>query len=316
MDTKPLVTVVVPSYNSPDLQAALLSVLNQDYPHIQLILVDDGSASFSKTDVESFIQAYSHPNLEYMMVLSNSENIGTVRTLNRGLALAKGEIIFTLAGDDCFFDNHVLTDWVAAFRESGAQIMTAYRAAYDEKLEKFLYTAPTKTEVWTIKNLPPEKLFEVLAERNYIFGCCTARTAQSVQRYGAFDERYYLVEDHPMNLRLLRQHEKICFFDRVVVKHRSNGSSSPLRYTPVYAQDVDKILQYDVLPFTKHPRRMRWKYWLWKRDQKLLHRRAQLFAKYESGAMRLMIQLWYYLHHPWRTLCRVPQWIRKKMKGM
>ena len=44
MQAKPLITVIVPSYNSPDLYRTLRSVLSQDYPRIQLIVVDDGSS--------------------------------------------------------------------------------------------------------------------------------------------------------------------------------------------------------------------------------------------------------------------------------
>lgn len=316
MDAKPLVSVIIPCYNSPDLQAAVRSVLSQDYPRIQLILVDDASDHFSKPDIEHMIRSFSKSNLEQFAILSNPENKGTVHTINRGISAAAGEIIVTLAGDDCFYDDRVLSDWVAAFGKSGAQVMTAYRAVYDQTLKKELYIAPTEAEVQMIRNLSPEELFERLAEYNFIFGCCTARTAESIRRYGAFDERYCLIEDHPMNLRLLRQGEPICFFERIVVKHRGGGASSPLQYNQVYEQDVDKILQHEVLPFTRYPRRMRRKYRLWKRDQELLRRRAMLLSRNKSALMGIGIQLWYYLHHPWRTLCRLPGWIRKKLKGV
>ena len=298
----PLATVIVPVYNSPDIYATLGSVLRQDYPRIQLIVVDDASESFSKEDVEAFLRRGGGKNLEQAQVFVNPQNQGTVRTLNQALRHAQGTYIFNLAGDDCFEDGSVLTDWVAAFIASGAQVMTAYRAIYDDRLENRLRIDPAPEQVRKIRQGSPAELFEELAKANFIFGCCTARTAESIRRYGLFDERYRLVEDHPMNLKLLRMGEPIVFFDRVVVKYRGGGASTPLRYNAAYAQDVDMILRHEVLPYTKHPWRRRWDHYQWKRDQRLLRRRAQLLARHGgSRAKALLIQVGYYLHHPWRT---------------
>lgn len=301
MQDTPLATVIVPSYNSPDLYAALASVLTQDYPRIQLIVVDDGSDFFSSQAVETYVAAQGAP--EDLTVLVNEENLGTVRTLNRGLKHSRGDYIFTLAGDDCFYDDHVLTDWIAAFRATGAEVMTAYRGIFDKDLRTQTGQLPTAEQVRRIRTLSPAELFEDLAQTNYIFGCCTARTAESIRRYGAFDEGYRLIEDHPMNLRLLRLGVPIHFFDRTVVKYRCGGISSPLRYNEAYSRDVDRVLTHDVLPYTKHPRKMRRKYAQWKRDQHLLQRRAQWLARHPgSGLWTALITLWYGLHHPLRAL--------------
>lgn len=313
MQAKPLITVIVPSYNSPDLYRTLRSVLSQDYPRIQLIVVDDGSDAFEKEAVEAFLR---EGNPEMLQVLVNPQNRGTVYTLNRALEQCCGEYIFNLAGDDCFADDRVLSDWVEAFITSGAKVMTAYRMTFDENLEKLICKEPSLGQVQWIRQDSPQELFEKIAEANFIFGCCTARSAQAVKQYGLFDERYRLVEDHSMNLKLLRLGEPIVFFDRVVVNYRGGGTSSPGKYNEVYARDVDSILQNEVLPYTKNPKRMRRVYAAWKRDQRLLQKRAAYFRRYEkSGMMKLLIQVWYYSHHPWRTLCRIPVFIKKRIKG-
>lgn len=316
MQTKPLITVIVPSYNSPDLKRTLRSVLSQDYPRIQLIVADDASASFSGEETEAFLRESQTGNLEMLSVTVNPQNRGTVYTLNRALEQSRGEYIFNLAGDDCFADSRVLSDWVEAFQATGAQVMTAYRMAYDENLEQPIRKEPSPEQVQWIRQDPPRVLFEKIAQTNFIFGCCTARSAEAVRKYGLFDEYCRLVEDHPMNLKLLRQGEPIVFFDRVVVNYRDGGTSSPGKYNAVYAQDVDNILRSEVLPYTKDPEGMRRVYAQWKRDQRLLQKRAQYFQRYgSSGVMRLLIQVWYYLHHPWRTLRRIPAFIKKRIKG-
>ena len=44
-ESKALASVLIPSYNSPDLKRAVQSVLDQDYPKIEIILIDDCSSS-------------------------------------------------------------------------------------------------------------------------------------------------------------------------------------------------------------------------------------------------------------------------------
>ena len=302
MNDKPLITVIIPSYNSPDIYATLDSVLEQDYPKIQLILVDDGSLSFSKEDVEYHIKSNAKSNIEEVQVLVNPDNRGTVYTMNVGFSHSCGEYLFNLASDDCFYDPYVLSDWVDEFLKTGAHVITAYRAVYDDQLINFKKIEPNECDVQKIKTFQPKQLFEDLAGANYIFGCCTARSAECIEKYGLFDERYRLIEDHSMNLKLLRMGEKIHFYDRIVVKYREGGTSSPLQYNPIYEKDVNLILTEEVLPFTEKPLNMKWKYYLWKREQSLLRRRACLADKYGNGFFQTsFIMIWYYSHHPIRV---------------
>ena len=313
MHTVPLITVIVPSYNSPDIFLTLRSVLAQDYPRIQLILADDASAVFSEPDIRDYLEKNNRGNLEQIQILVNPENYGTVRTMNQALQLCRGEYIFNLAGDDCFYDSHVLSDWTAEFIRTGAQVITAYRAVYDSRLQTQRSVEPTPAQVRDLQTKTPQALFEKIAATNFIFGCCTARTAACIEKYGLFDPSYRLLEDHPMNLKLLRQGEPIRFFDRIVVKYRSGGTSSAANYNAAYEKDVDTVLTHDVLPYTRCPLRMRWLYFQWKRDQRLLRRRARALMQHDGSPLaKLMIQFWYYLHHPFRTFCRLPGHLLKK----
>ena len=308
VDSKPLISVIIPSYNSPDLWGTLESLAVQDYPHIQPVLVDDGSESFDTAAAEAFFRDHNRGNLEQIIVLQNPENRGTVHTMNRALSHCRGTYIFNLAGDDCFADPQVLSDWVEAFRQTGARVMTAYRSVWDQKLEHCIGTEPTAAQVRSLREKSPKQLFEELAEANFIFGSVTARTAQSFRQYGAYDEAYRLIEDHPAILKLLRQGEPIVFFDRVAVKCRTGGTSSAENYNEVYAQDVDRILTHEVLPYTVHPAAMKRAYARWKREQRILKKRAALYRRFGSGTpAKLMIGLWYYSHHPIRVICKLPR---------
>jgi glycosyltransferase involved in cell wall biosynthesis len=81
-----LISVIIPTYNSPDLWGTLESLTVQDYPHIQPVLVDDGSAHFGVQETRQFFQDRNRGNLEQITVLQNPENRGTVCTMNRALS--------------------------------------------------------------------------------------------------------------------------------------------------------------------------------------------------------------------------------------
>ncbi|MDP1672873.1 MAG: glycosyltransferase [Burkholderiales bacterium] len=95
----PLVSIVVPSYNHGRyLKEAIDSILAQDYPHIELIVIDDGS-----TDDSPRILA-SHPGRFHREYQPNQ---GQVATLNRGWQMSKGDIIGYLSADDILLPQSV-----------------------------------------------------------------------------------------------------------------------------------------------------------------------------------------------------------------
>lgn len=91
----PLVTVVIPCYNhSAYVTRAVTSVLDQDYPSIQLVVIDDGSSDDSVSILEGL--AKDRP-----FKIVQQTNIGVCRTLNRAVReFADGDWIALLASDD------------------------------------------------------------------------------------------------------------------------------------------------------------------------------------------------------------------------
>jgi glycosyltransferase involved in cell wall biosynthesis len=91
-----MLSVVIPNYNhSAYLGASLEALLAQTCGADEIIVVDDASTDDSIAVVSSFLRR--HPNLR---VVRNTRNLGCVRTLNCGLALASGSIVYFGAADD------------------------------------------------------------------------------------------------------------------------------------------------------------------------------------------------------------------------
>ncbi|MEZ5319806.1 MAG: glycosyltransferase family 2 protein [Vicinamibacterales bacterium] len=90
--TDPLVSVVIPTYNHARFLAeAIDSLLAQDYPRLEVVVVDDGSTDGTGEILESYRDR---------IVFERQANSGQSAALNRGWALARGEILSYLNSDD------------------------------------------------------------------------------------------------------------------------------------------------------------------------------------------------------------------------
>lgn len=95
-NNKPKVSVIMGIYNcAPYLQKALDSLYAQTYQDFEVILCEDGSNDNTYEVAKQ--NADSHPNIK---LLRNEHNLGLNATLNNCLAVAKGEYIARMDGDD------------------------------------------------------------------------------------------------------------------------------------------------------------------------------------------------------------------------
>ena len=79
----PLVTIVTPTYNQADYLAETIdSVLAQDYPNIEYIVIDDGSTDHTMEVLKQY---------EGRIHWERQSNMGQAATLNQGWAMAKGQ---------------------------------------------------------------------------------------------------------------------------------------------------------------------------------------------------------------------------------
>ncbi len=91
---EPLVTIVTPSFNQGRfIRETIESVLTQDYPHVEYIIMD-GASTDETADVV-------RPYLDRVRFISEPDR-GQSHAINKGFALARGEIVAWLNSDDLF----------------------------------------------------------------------------------------------------------------------------------------------------------------------------------------------------------------------
>ena len=106
----------MPVYNGASyLPYALKSIDAQGYDNLEIIFIDDGS-----TDGTAEI-ARSHPKVRYHY----QENSGIAKTMNKGLQLARGELITFLDADDWWSDNKLIVQ-LKLLKESSEQFVAGY----------------------------------------------------------------------------------------------------------------------------------------------------------------------------------------------
>jgi len=117
----PLVTIVTPSFNqAPYLETTIQSVLNQDYPRIEYIIIDGGSTDESVEIIRKYAVRLS--------AWVSEADRGQTDAINKGFGRAKGEILAWINSDDTLLPNAVAE--AVAFLQEHPQVGMVYGDAY------------------------------------------------------------------------------------------------------------------------------------------------------------------------------------------
>jgi len=93
-EERPWVSIITPTYNqAPFLRDTIESVLEQDYPHVEHIILDDGSTD----ETAKILSEYTG-----RVVWESQPNMGQTPTINKGWQRCRGEILTWLNSDDTF----------------------------------------------------------------------------------------------------------------------------------------------------------------------------------------------------------------------
>ncbi|MEW6517687.1 MAG: glycosyltransferase family A protein [candidate division FCPU426 bacterium] len=205
--TMPLVSVIIPCYNDGlYLDEAVASVLNQTYPRMEIIVVDDGSTDRATCRL---LKQYQRPHTTVFRIVHG----GPARARNAGIARARGEYILPLDADDKIAPAYVKKAVEVMERDKGVGIVYCRARLFGAREEEWIL---------------PDYSFEKMLFDNVIFNSALYRK-KSWKRAGGYNANMTDgMEDYDFWLSLLEQDERqvvrinrIMFYCRVRKESRT-----------------------------------------------------------------------------------------------
>lgn len=230
-----LISVVVPVYNSEKyLKTCVQSILRQTHRHLELILVDDGSADAGGRLCDDFAAA------DERVRVIHKPNGGVSSARNAGLAVCRGAYIAFADSDDTV-EPSFLAEALAGITESGAQLYICGLVMESEREPPEKLGGPDRV-------YPVRALLEARG-RDYPVICisgvwCKLFRADVIRQHQLrFDETMTLGEDACFVYDYLARIRCVRFADRYLYRYRrGSGDSLYSRYNEdFYGQYVKTI---------------------------------------------------------------------------
>lgn len=204
------VSIITSVYNNKSTIAGTIeSVLSQTYSDIEYIVVDGASTDGTLEIIEKYSDKIDK-------ILSEPDR-GIYEGLNKGLALATGDVIGFLHSDDIFYSADVIEKVVKKFEESGV----------DSVYGDLIYVSKENTDIiiryWKAGQYNKSKI---------AWGWFPPHTAWFVKKniydqYGNFDTQFKISADLDLMLRFLYiSHIKAAYLKAPLIKMRVGGASN------------------------------------------------------------------------------------------
>ena len=228
----PLISIIIPVYNAAKfLDQTITSCLKQDYPHLEIILINDGSTDDSKNICEKYQKA-SATTLSASILFFDRPHQGVSATRNFGLDHFSGEYFSFLDADDLLADNFISTLYALAKENNLDYITSGYQrfvgnfptsetqnpaSAKSSKEEpqklkpvKSSKEKPRKPESVKLNNeslriYNKSDFYKRLLDLNSGYNFCHMKLISRSLRHIRFDESLSVAEDALYNFKILNE---------------------------------------------------------------------------------------------------------------
>ncbi len=215
----PLVSVIIPFYNSEDYLAQTIDwVLSSSYQNIEIILVDDGSSDQSVDIAESYVK--THKNIS----LYQQKNQGVSVARNLGISMAKGIYILPVDSDDMICEHYIEEAVKVLEARPEVKVVTAEGEFFGNKTGRII--------------LPAFDL-SLLARKNLLSVCALYRKSDW-ERIGGYCTELLGREDWDFWISMLKDGGDLVKLPIIGYKYRIRHNSKRIR-TRNLKQEINDI---------------------------------------------------------------------------
>jgi glycosyltransferase involved in cell wall biosynthesis len=204
------ISIITVSYNSAKtIRETIQSVLSQDYPNIQYVIVDGASTDGTQDIVAEYGSRIS-------VFVSERDN-GLYDAMNKAIDLCEGEVIGILNSDDLYASNHIVTIVMDTFQQKKVESVYGdlfyFSNGNKNKALRYYRGETFRREKIRLGITPPHPTFFV---RKTVY-----------QRFGKFDTQYRYAADFDLMARFLYVHSiSYAYIPLLMVKMRMGGIST------------------------------------------------------------------------------------------
>lgn len=241
------ISIITVVYNAEQtIGDTIRSVLEQDYPQIEYIIVDGASTDGTMAIVEQ----YRH---RIAGIVSEPDK-GIYDAMNKGIGLATGDIVGILNSDDFYIDSHAVSKVADAFKNPSVGAVFA----------DLVYVRPddlsTSVRRYSSKDFRPEK---------FAYGWMPAHPTFFLRKrfydeYGLYKTDYKIAADYELLIRMLYVHAvPYVYIPEVLIKMRLGGASTrSLKSTAVLNSEIVRACRENGIDtnffkvYSKYPKKL------------------------------------------------------------
>ena len=238
------VTIITCCYNRANtIRGAIESVLAQDYPNIEYIVIDGASNDGSLEVINEYRDRIS--------VIVSEPDHGMYEAINKGIRLATGDIVALVHSDYFLYDDHVVSDVVKEFERSQADFLYADGLFVDAD------NTDRVVRNWIGGNYKRGKVkFGWLP----LHPTCYIKRS-IIELLGQYDETYKMAADTDFLIRYLYEARlQVTYLHRYVVRMRMGGMSTDRsRMKAMWKEDIAIMRKHGFSPVPTKLMKMMWK---------------------------------------------------------
>lgn len=266
----PLISIIIPVYNAAKfLDQTITSCLKQDYPHLEIILINDGSTDDSKNICEKYQKA-SVTTPSSSILFFDRPHQGVSATRNFGLDHFSGEYFSFLDADDLLADNFISTLYALAKENNLDYITSGYQRfvgniptsetqnpastkSSKEEPRKPKSTKSSRKETRKPKSVKSSReslriydksdFYKQLLNLNSGYNFCHMKLFKKSLRHIHFDESLSVAEDALYNFKILNELNSFGATSAPLYLYRIHQNSTVRTFSKDYVEKYRKSLQ-------------------------------------------------------------------------